>query len=160
MLPMHHAQMPVGCGVKCTGCGPLHPARIGENRPDTTSRRAFGRGTGCARAVKRSWRRGLNIGGAQVAGAALLGVRGRHCGGTLTFPICLPQNGNYDKSGDTMSEEEQLGLLAAGLGALIALLVDARTAISEHWVPSEPRTMELLGRLEAFLGPIAEKLGD
>jgi hypothetical protein len=54
----------------------------------------------------------------------------------------------------------QLGLLATGLGSLIGLVIDCRTAITEHWIPSEPRTMELLGRLEAFLGPIADKLGD
>jgi hypothetical protein len=53
-----------------------------------------------------------------------------------------------------------LGILGASLGALIGLVVDARTAISERWVPSEPRTIELLERLEAFLGPIADKLED
>jgi len=53
----------------------------------------------------------------------------------------------------------RLGLLGAAVGALIELVSEARTAITEQWDEDHPATLRLIERIDAFLGPIAEKQG-
>jgi hypothetical protein len=58
-------------------------------------------------------------------------------------------NDNHDDK-----QTQALGLLAAGMGALLELLSECRTAITEQW--SEEAAIQLVEKLDVFLGPLAK----
>jgi hypothetical protein len=61
-------------------------------------------------------------------------------------------NDNHDDK-----QKQALGLLAAGMGALLELLSECRTCITEEWDPEHPETIALVEKIDVFLGPVAGK---
>jgi hypothetical protein len=57
-------------------------------------------------------------------------------------------------------DEFAIGLLGASLGALIELVSECRTAITERWDVDHEDTINLVERIDAFLGPIADGCPD
>ena len=50
-----------------------------------------------------------------------------------------------------------IDLLAYAMGGMLELLSKCRTAITEQWDEDHPATIELIGKIDALLSPVADR---
>ena len=66
--------------------------------------------------------------------------------------------GWFVKDMDPADERSKtIDLLAYAIGALNEVLAECRTAITEQWDEDHPATIELVGKIDALLSPIADR---